>query len=86
MQSAIRILNLLPGKEEADIRCDIRVAALGDGVQYEALSCVWGDSGSEKIIRVAGREVEVTNNLYTALRRLRNLGSKRALWVDQLCS
>jgi len=85
LRDKIRILDVLPGKEEDDIECDIRVAALGDGVQYEALSYIWGDRVDRKIVRVAGHEIEVTDNLYSALRYLRSSTSKRALWIDQLC-
>jgi hypothetical protein len=81
----IRILDLLPGKEDDRIECEIREVSLSDGIEYEALSYVWGDKRNGRWIRIAGRQFEVTDNLYDALRRLRISNSKRALWVDQLC-
>lgn len=83
--SDIRILDLLPGKDNDSIECDIRTASLDSDLEYEAVSYVWGESVNKRSVRVSGHKVEVTNNLYDALRRLRNPHNKRALWIDQLC-
>ncbi|KAH8597929.1 heterokaryon incompatibility protein-domain-containing protein, partial [Bisporella sp. PMI_857] len=81
----IRLLDLLPGEPEDDIRCDVRVVSLADGEPYEALSYVWGDYKDLREINVAGEPISVTRTLYAALQRLRNPKSKRTLWADQLC-
>jgi hypothetical protein len=79
----IRILDLLPGRAEDPIQCDLRVASLSDQIQYEALSYVWGHHS--RMILIAGLKFSVTENLYAALKQLRHTSSKRALWADQLC-
>jgi hypothetical protein len=84
LKDQIRILDLLPGKEEDEVECELRVVTLG-AEEYEAVSYVWGDLLQGKIIKVDGIEQAVTESLYTALHRLRNSDSKRFLWVDQLC-
>lgn len=84
LKDQIRILDLLPGKEEEEVECELRVVTLG-AEEYEALSYVWGDLGHGKIIKVDGVEQAVTSSLYAALHRLRSSDSKRFLWVDQLC-
>ena len=84
LKDQIRILDLLPGKEEDDVECELRVVTLG-AEEYEAVSYVWGDLVQGKIIKVDGIEQAVTASLYAALLRLRNSDSKRFLWVDQLC-
>lgn len=84
LKDQIRVLDLLPGKEEDEVECKVRVVTLG-AEEYEALSYVWGDLVGGKNIKVDGIEQSVTASLYTALRRLRDSDSKRCLWVDQLC-
>jgi Heterokaryon incompatibility protein (HET) len=84
LKDQIRILGLLPGKEEDEVECELRVVTLG-AEKYEAVSYVWGDLVQGKTIKVDGIEQAVTASLYTALHRLRNSDSKRFLWVDQLC-
>lgn len=81
----IRILDLLPGSEDDDIKFELRVVVLGDSEQYEALSYVWGERVDRKAIEVDDHEIQITHNLYAALARLRHPTQKRVLWVDQLC-
>lgn len=54
---------------------------------YEALSYVWGseEKPSEILIGDDGRRLAVTQNLYTALARLRNPTCPRTLWIDAIC-
>ncbi|KAG7284200.1 hypothetical protein NEMBOFW57_010563 [Staphylotrichum longicolle] len=81
----IRILNLLPGQGEAEIKCTVRVVPLSAAREYEALSYVWGEPSGSIPIQVQNHEVKVTRNLHAALRRLRNPTASRAIWIDQLC-
>ena len=81
----IRLLDLLPGTREDEIRCKIRVVSLNQHPDYEALSYVWGGRTEEKGIEVSGQRVFVTRNLYDGLQRLRYPETKRTFWIDQIC-
>lgn len=79
----IRILHLLPGSFEDDIRCKISISSLNSS--FEALSYVWGDPRDTRMIEVQGETVKATKNLETALRHVRDTREPRDLWVDALC-
>jgi hypothetical protein len=81
----IRVLDLLPGNQGDDIKCSIRILQLDGDEGYEALSYVWGQRGDEKEIAIMDQRISVTENLYTALQRLRQPVHKRTMWIDQLC-
>ena len=54
--------------------------------RYEALSYTWGASTEgHTILLNGGVPINVTDNLYQALRRLRYVSKVRTLWVDALC-
>lgn len=59
--------------------------------KYQTLSYVWGDPGIKRPILVDGCTFEVTLNLWSALRRLRNRPGEgeglgvRKMWIDALC-
>ncbi|KAJ9157597.1 hypothetical protein NKR23_g371 [Pleurostoma richardsiae] len=52
---------------------------------YHALSYVWGDPSVKDIIRVNGASIEVTTNLASALRHVRQTNGALRLWVDSVC-
>ncbi|KAF5026693.1 hypothetical protein F66182_1217 [Fusarium sp. NRRL 66182] len=84
--NSIRLLTLSPGKDGEPLHCGIRAVGLNDGVQYEALSYVWGtDVPGSYTVDVAGQAVHITASLFAALGRLRNTKTPRTLWIDQLC-
>ena len=56
------------GELRDPISCTLHVVDLDSQPAYDALSYTWGDPGVTKSIQVGGVEVEVTLNLYTALR------------------
>ncbi|KPM38419.1 hypothetical protein AK830_g8125 [Neonectria ditissima] len=86
-RNEIRILHLSPhnGDSSAPLKADLRVAALEDNPDYEAVSYVWGSRDVLVDMEVSGRSVGVTKNLDAFLRRLRLPDQARALWIDQLC-
>jgi Heterokaryon incompatibility protein (HET) len=53
--------------------------------EYEALSYTWGDPNCTRPINANGVEMQVTTNLFAALRALRQADADRVLWVDALC-
>ena len=85
-EHSIRLLELAPGKKDAEIRVRLRVVNLDSNPDYEALSYTWGDPKTGRSILVNdGYPVSVTDNLFNALRALRQCSEPRNLWVDRTC-
>lgn len=83
-----RLLTLLPGSEDSnEIYCKLSSIELGDsaGLQYEALSYVWGDETDPKEITVDDKLFVVRKNLYYALLHFRHTTEPRVLWTDAVC-
>ncbi|KAJ8114391.1 hypothetical protein ONZ43_g4912 [Nemania bipapillata] len=81
----IRLLELYPGVFDDDINCSVRHVTLANTLEFTALSYTWGDPKIRKPISVGGQTLEVTINLFDALRHLRSLQKTRTLWVDAVC-
>ncbi|KAI8635167.1 heterokaryon incompatibility protein-domain-containing protein [Xylariaceae sp. FL1651] len=81
----IRLLELYSGDFNDDINCSIRHATLASTLEYTALSYTWGDPKIRKAISVDGQVLEVTVNLFDALRHLRDPQGTQTLWVDAVC-
>lgn len=85
-EAIITLLELHPSKDfDAPIRCDSWTAALTSEPNYEALSYVWGDMKISVGIELNGREVPISQNLCSVMRRLRKPDTALTLWIDQLC-
>jgi hypothetical protein len=52
---------------------------------YEALSYCWGSNELSHTIRVNGKILLITSNLFQALRNLRLADRDRILWIDAIC-
>ena len=85
----IRLLKVLPqaqnAKHELLPACHIFHACLAQKPQYVALSYVWGDQKSKRVILVDDSPVLVTTNLYDAMMVLRHTSEHLVMWVDFLC-
>jgi Heterokaryon incompatibility protein (HET) len=88
----IRVFDLLPGVNNDQIRCFLRVirftrsnGALHGGSDYEACSYVCGEGPTPHQIRVNGRPFYVRENLHRLLQQLRSSTTPRTLWVDAIC-
>jgi Heterokaryon incompatibility protein (HET) len=81
----IRILILLPGNFNDDIRGFLVAIPLDSKPEYMALSYVWGDAKDTVPIFLNGQEVFVTKNLASALRQLRDPTGLYKIWADALC-
>lgn len=84
-RSEIRLLVLKPGQWDEGICCDLEIVSLDESLEYETISYVWGDPKVRKPISVNGSRIEVTVNLFSALRRFRYPDTPRVLWADAVC-
>jgi hypothetical protein len=56
-----------------------------DTIPYDALSYTWGGTHKTSTVKVNGNYLDVTENLYLALRHLRSEDIDRVIWVDAIC-
>ena len=90
-----RLLELLPGKFDDNVHVRLKSIRLGanDSPSYEALSYVWGSEEEPQKVWIKPQAPEalpfayinVTRNLFGALRHLRRRSQGRILWVDAIC-
>jgi len=86
----IRLMTLLPGAFDDDIRITLKTSLLATWYKptYEALSYTWGSPQNPVSIFVGASgdaTLLVTQDLATALRYLRELDGERVLWIDAVC-
>ncbi|KAG7426511.1 Heterokaryon incompatibility protein 6, OR allele [Fusarium oxysporum f. sp. raphani] len=79
-----RILILDPGARDDPIECSLHVAKF-DTEAYDAISYVWGNAAERRSIQCQGHQVDVTTNLFEALRQIRHPREPRHIWADALC-
>lgn len=85
----IRLVSLQPGSDDS-IVCELIVAEIHSKTSYEALSYTWGDPDDRQTVFIKSHEHErakellVTSNCVSALRRLRYQDRPRVLWIDAL--
>jgi hypothetical protein len=84
----IRLLTILPSADfVAPIKCRVHatVLAVTPSPKYKALSYVWGDPNNTLEISVNGAIRQVTTNLASALRYIRDTEEEVVLWADAIC-
>ncbi|EHK43251.1 uncharacterized protein TrAtP1_001539 [Trichoderma atroviride] len=85
----IRLVSLQPGSDDSII-CELLIAEIHSNISYEALSYTWGDPDDRQTVFIKSHEHErpkelfVTSNCVSALRRLRYQDRPRILWIDTL--
>lgn len=85
-RSHIRLVTIHPKDQVSrQIKCDLETYPLDEQLDYEALSYVWGDPGSETEILLNGQVFPVRRNLAFALTDLRLADRPRRLWIDAIC-
>ena len=85
-RSHIRLVTIHPKDQVSQqIKCDLETCSLDEQLDYEALSYVWGDQGSETEILLNGQVFRVRKNLAFALEDLRLADRPRRLWIDAIC-
>ena len=78
-----RILRLLPGEHDEELRGELQLRALDeDGLAYEAISYTWGKQLDGDTCIINGRETTLGVHLGNALRRIRTTSQDRFLWVE----
>ncbi|KAF7532538.1 hypothetical protein G7054_g7870 [Neopestalotiopsis clavispora] len=70
---------------DADIVCQLEEVSLLKAPQYESLSYCWGDASQKHPIQCNETYIDVTENLFSALRHLRDFEKHRTLWIDAIC-
>lgn len=87
LRSEIRVLRIKPGQWNDDISCKLEKVSLDRSLKphYDTLSYTWGDSRDRRSIRVNDQAVDVSKNLYIALRALRRKFITTTIWADALC-
>jgi hypothetical protein len=84
----IRLLRISPQAQNAKHKllpaCHIFHAYLPQEPHYVALSWVWGDQASKRVILVDDSPVYVTTNLYDAMMALRPVSKYLVIWIDFL--
>jgi len=73
------------GSSITEIHCHLSIVSLQDSPCFEALSYVWGDPHTAKVVILDGHEFPVTANLHLALTHLQRLDKERVIWIDALC-
>jgi hypothetical protein len=85
-EGQIRLLTLRQGSNQDDpIECELSTCELDNAPSYEALSYFWGTNRNTRVISLHGSTFQVREDLYNALRRLRQSQTSRILWVDFIC-
>jgi Heterokaryon incompatibility protein (HET) len=83
----IRIVLIQPNStQSAQIVCTLVTTKLTSPTYaYQCLSYVWGNPTQSKNIVCNNSTVKVTENLYTAMKNIRQKSDTLAIWIDQLC-
>ncbi|KAE9380972.1 hypothetical protein N431DRAFT_433147 [Stipitochalara longipes BDJ] len=85
-EGQIRLLVLRQGSNQDEpIECELSICELDNAPQYEALSYYWGTNKNTRVISLHGLPFRIREDLYNALRRLRQCETSRILWVDYIC-
>ncbi|KAI0972276.1 heterokaryon incompatibility protein-domain-containing protein [Xylaria arbuscula] len=87
--SNIRLLSLMPGNFEQELRCEISVHNLSSIPEYQAVSYTWAEETGNvdkcKTILVSSHSVRVTRNCENVLKRIRKSQELRVIWIDAVC-
>jgi hypothetical protein len=78
------MLTIVSRGSEDKITCSLEHVELLSSEPYTALSYCWGPEKERKTIEMDGTAVNVTPNLYAALKRLQVTPYTR-VWIDALC-
>ncbi|KAF2182954.1 hypothetical protein K469DRAFT_584513, partial [Zopfia rhizophila CBS 207.26] len=81
----MRLIEIGPGSGDDDIKCRLLVTRRETLPVYRALSYVWGTSSAKRRILCNDIPVDIGENLFQALRQLREDDHNELLWADAIC-
>ncbi|KAN0108670.1 HET domain containing protein [Hyaloscypha variabilis] len=84
-ERCIRLMRLLPGVSNEQIRLELFTAELDTAPAYEAISYCWGDPNDQQDVICCGKTMQITRSLYTGLQCFRHHDETRILWADAIC-
>lgn len=84
-ENSIRLLRLLPGERNSDIRCRLEFADINNLPKFGGISYTWGDPADKENIICDEGYLFVPSNLVDALRVLRREKDALLLWGDAAC-
>lgn len=84
-KTSIRLLELLPGRWDDEIRCNLHVRTSRPFPPYEAISYCWYDANDKDVILCNGKRLLIPWNLRYALHQLRSTTESRIMWADAIC-
>lgn len=81
----IRILELLPGKEETPLAGELRHVNIEKEKKYFALSYVWGPAMVTSLLTTSRGWIPLTTSLTQGLKRIRKEKESIFVWADAIC-
>ena len=84
-KNSIRLIELLPGSFDEELRCRLSRATISHKRPYKALSYAWGSDRKCCCLDVDGACLSITQNLFDALLQLRSTIESQWFWVDAIC-
>src|ERR1700760_1142295 len=83
---SIRLMKLLPGAAHDPIVCQLEFASLdSDGLDYPAVSYVWGDPKDKKPIQCSGETLMIPSSLFSFLQTQQDEEEDFLVWADAVC-
>lgn len=80
----IRLIEILPGADSAEVNCSITVCKLEEAPTYFAISYTWGDPPDTVSILVDGKRLKVRENCRYVLRQAHFHACSRYYWIDAI--
>jgi hypothetical protein len=84
-EDEIRVLVLDSGTWSDEITCRLEHVRLSHCPRYEALSYAWESLLKPRRVKCEDKPIEITESLFSALRRLRREDKRKVIWVDAIC-
>ncbi|KAF7540097.1 hypothetical protein G7054_g1645 [Neopestalotiopsis clavispora] len=90
-ERSVRLIYLEPGTGNNPLACELKVHRLGHETfedplpEFLALSYVWGRGAATHVIHCGTGNLNISENLYEALRRIRTTTKQVVIWADGIC-
>jgi hypothetical protein len=84
-KQSIRLLYLVPGNPNCEIRCNTKHYLASFCPDYAAVSYTWGDPNVTRQIWLNDKPFLVRQNLWDLLHQFRNDKTALVLWIDAIC-